>query len=165
MIYIYTRNKLQELKGDREYIQDARAYFDVYHTELNWKDPEVLDIVKTIDNAEILYYDNLLFKTPFGIAHSFDLSSGCKTVLAYLHLAITGLCEEYVLNINKCGPNGIDILFKLADKYNLNSYFMLNYTPILSLDLHRVYNINNKIYDDICYLDIAKGGRINDDLL
>lgn len=105
------------------------------------------EVMKKIDNAEIIEVSrenkdskDLLIKTPYGVTTIENLSTGCKTVLNFLHLKDNNI----ILDITECGWNALEELFKYYEDKKSSIILILrhkNYTYNCS---KRQYIVNGK---------------------
>ena len=64
-------------------INDFDSFFDLFVLSQNFKELDK-EVLFKIDNAILIDKNDI--KTPFGTTNILNLSTGCKTVLSYLHM-------------------------------------------------------------------------------
>lgn len=139
MIKIYTSyNNID--KG--QVIENPEAFFNGYITSEDFAEKD-FEVMKIIDNAELLDKQLGTIKTPRGITSIDNLSTGCKTVLTYIYILKHSETNKTFLELSYCGANAIDHLFDLVgheDKIK----FILRHKDRIYECKERDYLINDK---------------------
>lgn len=135
MITIY-KNK-NDIPQNMEYIEINDIFFN--QNVSSKLDKRAEEIIKKIDNAELL--GKYKIKSKFNdVALDIDcLSTGCKTVLNVLY------CPDKVFNLKECGSNALKILYHLKQGAVYSDY------PIIPFDIDSVNAISisgTKIIND-----------------
>ena len=124
-------------------ILDNDAYFDENVVTCTFDDLEK-EILKKIDNAEIVDANIGTIRTPRGIGTSEDLSTGCKTVLNYIYLYKNKSNDIQAVDISQCGANALEVLFSTMEKINYSVDLVLRHKDELFKCGEREYLINDK---------------------
>lgn len=139
-IYISSR-KYTFFKLD-EILQDNDSFFSSIKINL---DDTAIRVIKIIDKAEVIDKPKGLIRTPFGETTVDNLSTGCKTVLNYLHL--TQHPEEYrhikAIDATCCGWNALEELFKQIQNTGYDIAVILKHENKLYNCSIRDYMVNN----------------------
>ena len=109
-------------------------------------------VLEGIDNAKILDYDTGLVQTPFGLTSFEQLSTGCKTVLNYLHLRKHGSRYSY-LNITECGANALNVLFELCETDDGIGFYLGHDENLANIGPHE-FSVNGRLTTNLlegCY--------------
>lgn len=108
---------------------------------------EFLEVMKEIDNAELLDKKTGMIKTPFGVCSKDYLSTGCKTVLNLIYLYRHK--EEYqwveAIDATECGINAISIIIDFLEKTEYDMNIILRHGDGLCNCKKSHYIIDNKI--------------------
>lgn len=94
-------------------IKDNDAFFYENVSAENFSDIEI-DVMKDIDNAELLDDKYGKIQTPRGICSIENLSTGCKTILNYLYICNSNMNID-AIDITGCGANAIEKLFQVME--------------------------------------------------
>ena len=132
----------------KDIINDFDSFFDLFVLSQNFKELDK-EVLFKIDNAILIDKNDI--KTPFGTTNILNLSTGCKTVLSYLHM-IRNKAEyqNTILNITECGSNALEVLFECADKLNdSDTVFLLEHSNHLFNCSERDYIINGNHSKDL----------------
>lgn len=109
------------------------------------------EVMLKVDKATLVDKKSGLIKTEFGLTDVLHLSTGCKTVLSYLHIIRNK--EKYdfeILDINECGANALEVLFECVDKLNdSDTVFLLEHSNHLFNCSERDYIINGNHSKDL----------------
>lgn len=149
MIRICTDKSLIDSTCD--YFEDCDAFVRALVTSKEFSDRDI-EAIQQIDNARMIDRNNNWVLTPFGDTNIENLSSGCKTVLTYLHIIRHKNIpsKRAVINITMCGVNALNMLFKYAEEDNRDDIvFSLRYLDRLGGCMKTKYLVNNKevVYD------------------
>lgn len=109
-------------------------------------------IINEIDKATIIDKKLGTIKTPRGITSIENLSTGCKTVLNYLHLAD---CKSdiNVIDASQCGYNALEVLFSTIEELNYPVNIILAHKDNIFRCGKRQYKINGEqVIEDLLYL-------------
>ena len=151
MIKIYTElEKLAKDIGEQElksrYKVDNEALFNMHTLKepITKEDEEAMlniDKASVIDESRVNKYSkDLLIKTPYGVTTITNLSTGCKTVINFLHLKD----DNIILDVTECGWNALEELFKHYEKRRSDVILVLRHMDEISNCLDREYQINNE---------------------
>ena len=136
----------------QEVILDNDAYFDENVVASNFGELE-LNIMKTIDNAEVLDFNTGAIKTPRGIGALEDLSTGCKTVLNYVYLKRNNVETIKAIDASQCGANALEELFLTIEKIQYPIDIVLRHKDELFKCSERHYRINgNKEITNLLFI-------------
>lgn len=128
---------------DAELIRDIDSFF-ILHVPIKGFTSLDREVIKRIDNADLL--DGLKdgVKTPSGITSIYNLSTGCKTALVYLYFQRNRKrYGDIVIDVTGCGANALDVLFDCASRLvNNNIYFLLRHRNRLFKLSNRDFNVN-----------------------
>lgn len=113
MIYLYTDYKGLINKA----ISDHNAIFSKFTVPYGLDEID-LQYMKEIDRAEIINFDTLAIKTPFGITSLENISQGLKILLNIRYLSKTGNTQNLV-DIISCGDNILPYIVKESYKYDI----------------------------------------------
>lgn len=123
MVKVYKSR--EKLPVGTKILQDCSAYFNLYARIEDFGTLE-FRAMKEIDSAVPLEVAPNLIETPFGITTIKSLSSGCKTVITYLHL-----CRNYrqpepaaISNLS-CGYNAMEVLFQCMEELQNDKILVL----------------------------------------
>lgn len=151
MVTVYTdKNKMKE---NAKIILDNEAFFynNVLKYEKITKEDE--EVIKEIDKAVVMkesksndYNANWLIETPFGVSTIDHLSTGCKTVINFLHIYNK---KGIALDITECGYNALEVLFTHYEKLNSSIPLILRHSNYLYKCSKRNYIINGKIAEEL----------------
>ena len=149
MIRIWTDKSLIDSTCD--YFEDCDAFVRALVTSKEFSDRDI-EAIQQIDNARMIDRNNNWVLTRFGATNIENLSSGCKTVLTYLHIIRHKNIpsKRAVINITMCGVNALNMLFKYAEEDNRDDIvFFLGYLDRLGGCMKTKYLVNNKevVYD------------------
>lgn len=129
------------------YIRGVDAEFDVMIKARMFNNLS-LEVMKKVDNAELLDKNLGTIKTPYGITDITHLSTGCKTVLLYLNMPDED--KNCILNISQAGPNALEVLFDCVDLLkDSNSKFYLGYAGGLRHMKKHTFSINGIVCNDL----------------
>jgi len=142
MIKIYTYiNKLAR----ESVVVDNEAFFGM-NISARGLSNRSLEVMREIDRAELLDRRTGKIETPYGICGLEGLSTGCKTILNYIH--ITENRDKYkkvkAINATECGWNALDNLFRQLDTDNSDIIIVLEHTDDIELCEDRECLVNNK---------------------
>lgn len=144
MVNIVT--SLENLKPD---LIDFESYFNITISARDL-DSTDLDIMKHIDDAELLDNNLGTIKTKFGITSLRHLSTGCKVVLSYRYIIKNNVYKNGVLDITECGFNALEELFSAVDDFNdSRTIFILRHTDGLVNCKRRKYLVNGVETDEL----------------
>lgn len=107
-------------KVKHKYINDNESFFKCF-VRVN-EIEEAVQIIKSIDNAELLDENTGLIKTPFGLTSVDNLSTGCKTALNVAFIKKHSEFGVNTFNITECGYNALEVIFSMNDIDNLLFY-------------------------------------------
>ena len=120
MIIVYKKKKIPK---KMELILLNDIYFN--QNTVSLIDERAADIIKSIDNSELL--NQYMISSKFdGTALNIDkLSTGCKTVLNVMYN------PDKVFDIRECGDNALDVLYSLPEGNVTCEY------PLISFDMEK----------------------------
>lgn len=110
---VKTYSSSDKLPKGIESIGDIPSVFSL-HFDCLEADETDRQILKTIDNAEIVDAETDLIKTPFGLCSKEYLSNGCKTALVANWMKKNGI-TNYAVDAISCGCNALDIIYQVLD--------------------------------------------------
>lgn len=135
---------------DVELIRDVDSFF-VLHVPIKGFTSLDREVIKRIDNADLLDELKDGVKTPFGITSIYNLSTGCKTVLVYLYFQRNRkrYCD-IIIDITGCGANALDVLFDCVSRLRDSSItFLLEHSDGIELCSERDFVINGNHCEDL----------------
>ena len=135
-----------------ELIFDNESFFNNNVSSKDFTNDSI-EIIKKIDNAELLDVDMGKIKTPYGICGISDLSSGCKTILNYLYIKVFPNKYPNIKAINaiECGWNALEELFRLIDRNADTIEVLLQHENGVYKCSDRKYCIDGKRYINTMY--------------
>lgn len=140
MINIYTDYDKYDTQA---VILDNDAYFDENVVANTFGELEK-NIIKKIDNAEVIDFNTGAIKTPRGIGALEDLSTGCKTVLNYIYLQKHNIFTIKAIDASQCGTNALEELFSTMEIVEYPIDIVLRHKDELFKCGERDYKINNR---------------------
>ena len=99
MIDIYT-----EKKASKEWIIQNDLYFNL-HTGNEYMSENEINLIQQVDEAKLT--SDKRIETKYGLGTIRNLSSGCKTLLNIVKH------PDKVVSVEECGPNVLNIIFKM----------------------------------------------------
>ena len=99
MIDIYT-----EKKASKEWIIQNDLYFNL-HTGNEYMSENEINLIQQVDEAKLT--PDKRIDTKYGLGTIRNLSSGCKTLLNIVKH------PDKVVSVEECGPNVLNIIFKM----------------------------------------------------
>ena len=99
MIDIYT-----EKKASKEWIIQNDLYFNL-HTGNEYMSENEINLIQQVDEAKLT--PDKRIETKYGLGTIRNLSSGCKTLLNIVKH------PDKVVSVEECGPNVLNIIFKM----------------------------------------------------
>lgn len=97
-------------------LYDNEGFFNGHLCGNNLSKRALEEMLK-IDKAKLIDVRLSTIRTPFGVCHSRQLSSGCKTIinLIYIFEHKNEFNHIKAINATECGSNALDELFNLID--------------------------------------------------
>ena len=99
MINIYT-----EKKASKEWIIQNDLYFNLHTGNEDMSENEI-NLIQQVDEAKLTQDKRI--ETKYGLGTIRNLSSGCKTLLNIVKH------PDKVVSVEECGPNVLNIIFKM----------------------------------------------------
>lgn len=155
MINIWTDKNL--ITKDCDFFEDCDLFVDSFVSSIEFLDRD-FSAIRIIDRAEVTDINLGEVRTPYGLTDIGNLSSGCKTVLTYLHILRKKdvASNRAVINVTESGVNALNVLFNFADEDNRSDIiFYLGYVNKLNDCVQKDYLINNS--DRISSLALVGG--------
>ena len=105
-----------------------------------------IDIIRKIDNAEILDRNTGEIRTPYGLTSIRNLSTGCKTILNFIYInsASNKYSQIKAIEITECGWNALEELFSQYEKINSKIDLVLRHQNGLYNCTERNYLIDDE---------------------
>ena len=142
MVRIYTDRKAFNAG---EIILDNDAFFgaNIVLDELRGQSERIMD---EIDRARVLDFDTGAIKTPYGVTDIFSLSTGCKTVLNYLHLVRhrNKYPDMKAILGTECGQNALEALFRSIEILKVDLIVVVEHRNNIEDCSERDYYINDR---------------------
>lgn len=141
MIKLYTST---DFFKPEEIIIDNESFFN--NIDISSFTARSIDVMKKIDQAELLDKNTGKIETPFGITSIMDLSTGCKTVLnmIYHHENPQDFPTIRAINATECGWNAIEALLTEIDEHCIDISIVIEHDDDLYKCSNRDYMINDK---------------------
>lgn len=143
MINIWTDKSL--ITKDCDFFEDCDSFVNSFVSSTEFSDRD-FSAIRIIDGAVVTDINLGEVKTPYGLTNIENLSSGCKTVLTYLHILKKKdmASNRAVINITESGVNALNVLFDFADEDSRSDIvFYLGYVNKLSDCVQKDYLVNN----------------------
>ena len=142
MVRIWT---LKDKLSLNEVLVNNESFFNINISskEFNYTD---IEIIKNIDNAELIDKNTGEIRTPYGLTSIRNLSTGCKTVLNFIYINSTRNKYEQIkaIDVTECGWNALEELFSLYEKINSDTILILRHQNGLFNCKERKYLINDE---------------------
>lgn len=124
-------------------LADNDIFFNEYVKSSEFEDIDN-EILKKIDEAEVIDIVMDTIKTKRGVCSLNDISTGCKTVLNYLYLCRNREHGYEALDITYCGANALEELFRVMEQKEYQIDLILMHKDELFKCGEREYFIDGK---------------------
>jgi len=152
MLKIYSKSELlpEPVVPSHNEVFFAR---NISHADLTAAD---FQVIAGIDKAEPIPNEPGYFKTPFGLAQTKHLSTGCKTVINALHFT------DKIFNFAECGGNALSELARVSGELGCDiSIYLPRYRNIEPLTTPIMLNdsavATSDEFHDMWYAEESEG--------
>lgn len=128
-----------------EVLINNESFFNNNITSREFTQDEI-DVIKKIDNAELLDRNTGEIKTPYGLTNIRNLSTGCKTIINFIY--INSKRNKYdkikAIEVTECGWNALEELFIQYEKLSSKIELILRHQNDLYNCTERKYLIDDE---------------------